>query len=217
MIGGKYRGLHLYQLSVESTHSPRHGRACPGHPRLWSCSVLKTWMPATSAGMTSRESCVLVLAVVNASLAPRLPCLLAHKRLEISLLTFGLARTPVSEPFVGGRKAGPSGNGCSQVYRLPKGMPRRFVELGELREECIDEFCSLFVSHRAFLPVERNQDGNCGNCINHPFLCDQRRIVFVSHRSRQIGRLERFIVGYGDKPQAPFRLDIHKCWNRYWA
>src|SRR5215467_3616718 len=62
MIGGKYRGLHLYQLSVESTHSPRHGRACPGHPRLWSCSVLKTWMPATSAGMTSRESCVLVLA-----------------------------------------------------------------------------------------------------------------------------------------------------------
>jgi hypothetical protein len=30
----------------------RHGRACPGHPRLCSCICLKTWMPATSAGMT---------------------------------------------------------------------------------------------------------------------------------------------------------------------
>src|SRR4051812_8678603 len=29
----------------------RHGRACPGHPRL-VCSP-KTWMPATSAGMTA--------------------------------------------------------------------------------------------------------------------------------------------------------------------
>ena len=28
----------------------RHGRACPGHPRL-CCQAVKTWMPATSAGM----------------------------------------------------------------------------------------------------------------------------------------------------------------------
>src|SRR5215471_10587324 len=55
----------LYRLALESTHSPRHGRACPGHPRLWSCSAFKTWMPATSAGMTSRESCVLVLSGIT--------------------------------------------------------------------------------------------------------------------------------------------------------
>jgi hypothetical protein len=31
----------------------RHGRACPGHPRL-SCSIgTKTWMPGTRPGMTS--------------------------------------------------------------------------------------------------------------------------------------------------------------------
>ena len=29
----------------------RHGRACPGHPRP-CCQAVKTWMPATSAGMT---------------------------------------------------------------------------------------------------------------------------------------------------------------------
>jgi len=32
----------------------RHGRACPGHPRLSWCNSAKTWMPATSAGMTLR-------------------------------------------------------------------------------------------------------------------------------------------------------------------
>jgi hypothetical protein len=32
----------------------------------------------------------------------------AHKMPQISLLTFGLAPTPVSKPFLGGRKAGPS-------------------------------------------------------------------------------------------------------------
>jgi hypothetical protein len=26
--------------------------ACPGHPRFSRCSTDKTWMPATSAGMT---------------------------------------------------------------------------------------------------------------------------------------------------------------------
>jgi hypothetical protein len=31
----------------------RHGRACPGHPRLLSAPALKSWMPGTSPGMTS--------------------------------------------------------------------------------------------------------------------------------------------------------------------
>ncbi len=31
----------------------RHGRACPGHPRLTAYRLLTTWMPATNAGMTS--------------------------------------------------------------------------------------------------------------------------------------------------------------------
>ena len=40
-----------YQRPLAVTHPHRHGRARPGHPRLVSKS--KTWMPATSAGMTS--------------------------------------------------------------------------------------------------------------------------------------------------------------------
>src|SRR5262245_15629314 len=32
----------------------RHGRACAGHPRLCLVAESKTWMPATSAGMTWR-------------------------------------------------------------------------------------------------------------------------------------------------------------------
>ena len=42
--------LSVYQPQVSSPL--RHGRACPGHPRLSCAAVLKTWMPATSAGMT---------------------------------------------------------------------------------------------------------------------------------------------------------------------
>jgi hypothetical protein len=30
----------------------RHGRACPGHPRIWRVQESKTWMPGTSPGMT---------------------------------------------------------------------------------------------------------------------------------------------------------------------
>jgi hypothetical protein len=30
----------------------RHGRACPGHPRLSCLSAVKTWMPGTRPGMT---------------------------------------------------------------------------------------------------------------------------------------------------------------------
>jgi hypothetical protein len=31
----------------------RHGRACPGHPRLSCFTAAKTWMPGTSPGMTN--------------------------------------------------------------------------------------------------------------------------------------------------------------------
>jgi hypothetical protein len=31
----------------------RHGRACPGHPRLSCLTEAKTWMPGTRPGMTS--------------------------------------------------------------------------------------------------------------------------------------------------------------------
>src|SRR5262245_41009738 len=33
----------------------RHGRACPGHPRLAAPSMLKTWMPGTRPGMTKHQ------------------------------------------------------------------------------------------------------------------------------------------------------------------
>src|SRR6266851_6813552 len=45
-------------LSMMLEHIPRHGRACPGHPRL-TRRRLKTWMPATSAGMTTSRSAAL--------------------------------------------------------------------------------------------------------------------------------------------------------------
>jgi hypothetical protein len=41
----------LEQLEKDSLF--RHGRACPGHPRLSRCWPVKTWMPGTSPGMTS--------------------------------------------------------------------------------------------------------------------------------------------------------------------
>src|SRR5258708_16822049 len=34
----------------------RHGRVCPGHPRLALPPGLKTWMPATRPGMTNERS-----------------------------------------------------------------------------------------------------------------------------------------------------------------
>src|SRR5437660_416793 len=40
-------------MRSESLHTNlRHGRACPGHPRLYFDAAPKTWMPGTSPGMT---------------------------------------------------------------------------------------------------------------------------------------------------------------------
>ncbi|AUC95340.1 hypothetical protein CWS35_14630 [Bradyrhizobium sp. SK17] len=39
---------------VSSPCERRHGRACPGHPRLPS-QENKTWMPGTSPGTTMRK------------------------------------------------------------------------------------------------------------------------------------------------------------------
>jgi len=44
-----------YQRPLIVPHKRRHGRACPGHPRLWFGAQFKTWMPATSAGMTGQN------------------------------------------------------------------------------------------------------------------------------------------------------------------
>ncbi len=45
-----------FRRDVQPTHRrigiPRHGRACPGHPRLATRRARKTWMPGTSPGMT---------------------------------------------------------------------------------------------------------------------------------------------------------------------
>jgi hypothetical protein len=34
----------------------RHGRACPGHPRLPCFAAIKTWMPGTRPGMTNKTA-----------------------------------------------------------------------------------------------------------------------------------------------------------------
>src|SRR6266849_7297961 len=41
----------FYPLENDSLF--RHGRACPGHPRLSCLVAAKTWMPGTRPGMTS--------------------------------------------------------------------------------------------------------------------------------------------------------------------
>jgi len=46
----------------------RHGRACPGHPRL-SCRAAKTWMPASNPGMTWRGLGLLAAIALAAPLA----------------------------------------------------------------------------------------------------------------------------------------------------
>src|SRR5690349_17375198 len=102
-----------------------------------------------------RARCRLCLAgMPRRAIGPRIEVMSSRELLEIRLLTFGLGPRLVSEPVLGGRKAIPTWNGCSQVHRLPKWVTRRFVELAELREERIDEFCSPLVSRRAFWPVE---------------------------------------------------------------
>jgi hypothetical protein len=36
----------------------RHGRACPGHPRLSDAKTEKAWMPGTRPGMTNIQVCI---------------------------------------------------------------------------------------------------------------------------------------------------------------
>ncbi|MFZ0117802.1 MAG: hypothetical protein WAL15_25880, partial [Xanthobacteraceae bacterium] len=42
-------------LSVCHTNKRRHGRACPGHPRLTFVQRLKTWMPAQASLRSLRK------------------------------------------------------------------------------------------------------------------------------------------------------------------
>src|SRR5260370_7080932 len=51
----------------------RHGRACPGHPRLSCCQTAKTWMPGTRPGMTSRCQCPNLLIPLCFTLRSALP------------------------------------------------------------------------------------------------------------------------------------------------
>src|SRR5258708_20712853 len=45
---------NLVRVFSSSADPPaRHGRACPGHPRLSCAGTGKTWMPGTSPGMTN--------------------------------------------------------------------------------------------------------------------------------------------------------------------
>jgi hypothetical protein len=39
-------------VEIDCSHQVRHGRACPGHPRLSFSFRAKTWMPGRTPGMT---------------------------------------------------------------------------------------------------------------------------------------------------------------------
>src|SRR5438045_9634439 len=45
------RAPHAAIMARGPIHT-RHGRACPGHPRLIRSAAFKTWMPGTRPGMT---------------------------------------------------------------------------------------------------------------------------------------------------------------------
>ena len=49
---GRAGGVSLRSICALQGFCSRHGRACPGHPRLPSCERRKMWMPGTSPGMT---------------------------------------------------------------------------------------------------------------------------------------------------------------------
>jgi len=55
---GRHGGAHRGDTRCEplEDYRFRHGRACPGHPPLRSCRCIRTWMPATSAGMTKNAA-----------------------------------------------------------------------------------------------------------------------------------------------------------------
>src|SRR5688572_2512063 len=42
----------LFVLAARKKYVVRHGRACPGHPRLARGADAKTWIPGTRPGMT---------------------------------------------------------------------------------------------------------------------------------------------------------------------
>jgi hypothetical protein len=50
-LGAGHQQPHAVTLSCEL--SIRHGRACPGHPRLCRSKTGKTWMPGTQTSLRS--------------------------------------------------------------------------------------------------------------------------------------------------------------------
>ena len=57
---GTLLSIQIIPTVLRTDSQGRHGRACPGHPRLWICLRFKTWMPGTRPGMTGESQWPLV-------------------------------------------------------------------------------------------------------------------------------------------------------------
>src|SRR5205085_9672473 len=79
-----------------SPHPSRHGRACPGHPRLFGPSARKTWMPGTRPGMTERWLAAFVAIVMG------YPDNSSRKRCDIRLALVPVHPVDALHPFAHG-------------------------------------------------------------------------------------------------------------------
>src|SRR5262249_14269037 len=50
------RAVQVTAMKMISHFHRRHGRVCPGHPRLSVRKAVKTWMPGTGPGMTTESA-----------------------------------------------------------------------------------------------------------------------------------------------------------------
>ncbi len=85
----------------------------------------------------------------------------------------------IVEPLLRLRKPLPARQVCRQIYFAPRRVARRFLKIGKMREEVIDEIGDALLAIRALRPVIRDHDCPVGNGIDVLTVGDDARIILA--------------------------------------
>ena len=111
----------------------RHGRACPGHPRLGGLARSKTWMPGIKPGMTVERPCVSPGKRGHDDLRAHAPLRFVNHLLTISTIYFMMLRAFFSAfPTMWGNHDSFEAAECnfSGSLRFSRSWPRWGLKLG---------------------------------------------------------------------------------------
>src|ERR1700736_4963089 len=133
--------------------------------------------------------------------------------LRSSLWRLGIARLAI-QPFLRRREAGESGNGGSEIDRLPFRVEARRLQSVDSGKQVIDEAGDALITVRIWRPIEGDQSRRHRDRGNAFALLDQIGIVARLQYLRKIIILELAFISYWKELEAGLKASAHESVNR---